>query len=93
MKDEVINLASSMGKDLAPEVKALIDDITSMIRGIRQFNEATGGAITTSVVMAAKVAALVITVNKLKAVLISTGVISSVMAAQMGGRNSSDWQI
>jgi TP901 family phage tail tape measure protein len=85
MKDEVINLASSLGKDLAPEVKALIDDITSMIRGIRQFNEATGGAITTSVVMAAKVAGLVIAVNKLKAILISTGVISSVMAAQMGG--------
>jgi len=84
MITEVTNLAASMGKDLAPAAKGLIEDITSMIKGIREFNEATGGAITTSIVMAAKVSALVITVNKLKAVLISTGVISSAMAVKMG---------
>lgn len=83
MTSEIMNLAASMGKDLAPAAGELIKDITSMIKGIREFNEATGGAVTTSIVMAAKISALVIAANKLKAVLLSTGIISSAMAAQL----------
>ena len=84
MTTEVVNLAASLGKDLAPEAGEIIRDITSMIKGIREFNEATGGAVTTSILMAAKVSALVIAVNKLKAILLSTGIISAAMAAQLG---------
>ena len=84
MTTEVVNLAASLGKDLAPAASELIKDITSMIKGIRDFNEATGGAVTTSILMAVKVSALVIAVNKLKAVLLSTGIISAAMAAQLG---------
>lgn len=84
MKAEVVNLAAALGKDLAPAAGELIQDITAMIKGIREFNELTGGAITTSIVMAAKVSALVIAVNKLKAVLLATGIISATMAAQLG---------
>jgi TP901 family phage tail tape measure protein len=48
MTTEVVNLAASLGKDLAPAASELIKDITSMIKGIRDFNEATGGAVTTA---------------------------------------------
>jgi len=84
MKNEVMNLAKTMGKDLAPAARELFDEISSIIKGIREFNEATGGAITTSVVMAAKVSALVIAVNKLKSVLLATGIISAGMATKLG---------
>ena len=84
MVNEVTNLAAAMGKDLAPEAKALIEDITSMIKGIREFNEATGGAVTTSIVMAAKISALVLAANKLRSVLIATGIVSEAMAAKLG---------
>lgn len=84
MVNEVTNLASSMGKDLAPAAKEVIDDITGLIKGIREFNELTGGAVTTSIVLAAKVSALVIAFNKLKNVLILTGLFSGKYAVAMG---------
>jgi len=84
MVTEVKNLAASIGQDLSPAASELIKDITGMIKGIRDFNEATGGAITTSIVMAAKVAALVLAVNKLQAVLVTTGIFSGTLAVQLG---------
>jgi len=84
MKNEVFNLAKSMGQDLAPAAKEIIEDITGIIKGIREFNERTGGAVTTSIVLAAKVSALVIAFNKLKNILIATGIISATMAKSMG---------
>lgn len=84
MQNEVINLAASMGKDLAPAAKEIFQNIGDLIKEIRQFNEATGGAVTTSIVMAAKVSALVIAVNKLKSILLATGIISATMAGQLG---------
>lgn len=88
MINEVVNLASAMGKDLAPEAKEIIDDITSLIRGIREFNEVTGGAVTNSIVMAAKVSALVIAFNKLKNVLLLTGLFSGKYAVALGIANT-----
>ena len=84
MINEVTNLASSMGKDLAPAAKEVIDEITGIIKGIREFNELTGGAVTTSIVLAAKVSALVIAFNKLKNILILTGLFSGKYAVAMG---------
>lgn len=85
MKNEVVNLASSMGKDLAPAAKKLFEEIGLIIKGIREFNEATGGTVTTSIVMAAKISALVIAFNKLKTVLIATGIISATMSKSLAG--------
>jgi len=84
MVTEVKNLAASIGQDLSPAASELIKDITGMIKGIRDFNEATGAAISTSIVMAAKVAALVLAVNKLQAVLVTTGIFSGTLAVQLG---------
>ncbi len=84
MKNELVNLATSMGKELAPAAKEIIDEMAGIFRAIRSVNEASGGLITSSLVMAAKISALVIATNKLKNVLISTGLISAAMASQMG---------
>ena len=46
--------------------KEIMEDITTLIKGIREFNEATGGAVSKTVVMAAKISALVLLLNKLK---------------------------
>lgn len=87
LKTEVFNAAVSMGSDLAPAAKELIRDITKLIKGIREFNEATGGTITTSIVMAAKISALIIMANKLRAVLISTGIASVLFAKGVSAGN------
>lgn len=84
MVTEVTNLAASMGKDLAPAAKGVIIEITSMIKGIREFNEATGGAVSKSIVLAAKLAALTLAFNKLKNILLLTGLFSGKLAIQMG---------
>lgn len=84
LKTEIFNAAKSMGSDLAPAAKELIRDVTELIKDVREFNEVTGGTITTSIVMAAKISALVIVANKLRAVLIATGIVSGGFATQMG---------
>ncbi len=87
LKTEIFNAAKSMGSDLAPAAKELIKDVTAMVKGIRELNEATGGTITTSVVMAAKISALILVANKLRAVLIATGIVSALFAKQVTAGN------
>lgn len=81
LKIEIFNAAKSMGSDLSPAAKESIKDITALIKGIREFNEETGGLITSSVVFAAKLSAITLAVSKLRSILISTGIITATMAA------------
>lgn len=87
LKTEIFNTAKSIGQDLAPAAKELIQDTTKLIKNIRDFNEATGGTITTSIVMAAKISALIIVANKLRGVLVATGIASAFFAKGVNAGN------
>ncbi|MDH3878130.1 MAG: hypothetical protein OET18_09830, partial [Desulfobacterales bacterium] len=88
LKIEIFNAAKSMGSDLAPAAKESIKDITSLIKGIREFNEETGGLITSSVVFAAKLSAITLAVSKLRSILISTGIVTLAMTNNTSSLNS-----
>jgi len=75
--NQVKNLASSIGEDLAPDVRVLLEDLTSLVKTLRTLNEETNGAVTSTIKLAAEVTLLYLAFNKLQKIIALTGLTST----------------
>jgi len=83
-KNEVQNLASSIGEDLAPEVKELFKDLTNILKALRGLNERTDGLLSGTLKLTAQVTLLYLAFSKLEKMMKLTMLTSSLTYKAFG---------